>query len=64
MAAATIVLRERHGSAPVDDTLTVSVPLHRADAWDQLAIGNASAGDYANTFHAGGTDWPLTVTVP
>ncbi len=52
------------GNVPcVDRTLTVTGPLTQGDRWDQLVIGTAPAGDYVETIHAGGADWPMTVTV-
>jgi hypothetical protein len=60
---ATILLSDRGLNPIVDDSLTVSGPLPLGDAWNHLAIGNATPGDYAETIHAGGVDWPVTVTV-
>ena len=67
---AVISLADRAGELPgvginplVDDSLTVSGTLALGDHWDHLAIGNTPPGDYAETIHAGGVDWPVTVTV-
>ena len=58
-----ILLVDRDLNAVVDDSLTVSGALALGDRWDHLAIGNIAPGDYAVTIHAGGTDWPVTITV-
>ena len=59
----TIEPRDHDNHLAVDDTLTVTGDLARGDAWDQLVIGRTPPGTYAITVHAGGADWPLTVSV-
>lgn len=60
---AVIELRDGEGDPVVDDSLTVSGPLALGDRWDRLVTDSAAPGDYAETIHAGGADWPITVTV-
>lgn len=60
---AQILLVDHDLNAVVDDSLTVSGALALGDHWDHLAIGTVAPGSYPVTVHAGGTDWPLTVTV-
>ena len=50
-------------TACVDRNVTVTGTLGLGDRWDHLLIENAAPGDYDETIHAGGKDWPVTVTV-
>jgi len=46
-----------------DRSLTVSGGIPLGDTWNQLATVNAAPGMYPLTIHAGGADWPITLTV-
>lgn len=59
----TIVLRASDQTPAVDDSATITGAFAQGDRWDRIVIGHKPPGDYAITVHAGGMDWPLTVTV-
>lgn len=62
-AFAIIQLIASDGTMCVDRTVTVTGPLRLGTSWDRLAIGSAASGSYDETIHAGGSDWPVTITV-
>lgn len=62
-AYVTIVLRAADQTPAIDDSATISGALAQGDRWDRVVIGHKPPGDYAITIHAGGADWPLTITV-
>jgi hypothetical protein len=60
---ATIMLVDADGVLVVDRNLTVTGDIALGDTWSELATASASVGDHPLVLHAGGADWPVTLTV-
>jgi hypothetical protein len=60
---ATILLLDDVGDPLVDRNLSVTGDIALGDKWNDLATATAGAGDHPLVLHAGGADWPVTLTV-
>jgi hypothetical protein len=60
---ATIMLLDDVGDPLVDRNLSVTGDIAVGAKWDELATADASVGDHPLVLHAGGADWPVTLTV-